>query len=300
MRGIIAGIKRNAVHDGEGLRTTVFFKGCPLKCVWCHNPEGIAFRPEIGFYKNKCIGCGSCVNSCPKHAIHMKNNLPVTDRTLCNGCMLCTEYCPGDAREGYGKPWALEDLVEKLLQDRHFYKHSHGGVTISGGECLAQPEFAVALAKALYEEGISVDLDTCGFVNLGNLQMIAPYTDTFLYDIKAIDPVVHKRCTGQDNALILDNLRYLCRNGSGVEVRYPYVLGWNDGECDAIGQFLSKLPGITKVKVLGYHNFADGKYDALSISNTLPDVNVLPQDVEKPVSILRSYGLNAVNGMLED
>lgn len=300
MRGIIAGIKRNAVHDGEGLRTTVFFKGCPLKCVWCHNPEGIGFRPEIGFYKNKCIGCGSCVNSCPKHAIHMENNLPVTDRTLCNGCMICTEYCPGDAREGYGKPWTLEDLVEKLLQDRHFYKHSHGGVTISGGECLAQPEFAVALAKALYEEGISVDVDTCGFVKLGNLQIIAPYTDTFLYDIKAIDPVVHKRCTGQDNALILDNLRYLCRNGSRVEVRYPYVPGWNDGECDAIGQFLSKLPGITKVKVLGYHNFADGKYDALSIPNTLPDITVLPQDVEKPVSILRSYGLNAVNGMLED
>lgn len=300
MDGIIAGIKRTAVHDGSGIRTTVFFKGCPLKCVWCHNPEGIGFRPEIGFYKEKCIGCGSCVQSCKKAAIRMENGKPITDRTLCDGCMDCTTYCPGDAREGYGRRWELHELVTKLMADRLFYQHSHGGVTLSGGECLAQPEFAVALAKVLWEKGISVDVDTCGAVKTETLRQIAPYTDTFLYDIKAIDPQVHKRCTGRDNALILDNLRYLCECGSRVEIRYPYVPGLNDGECEAIGQFLSQLPGITKVKVLGYHSFADGKYEALDMQNTLPDVKVLWQDVEKPVAILRSFGLNAVNGMLED
>ena len=297
MKGIIAGIKRSAIHDGDGLRTTVFFKGCPLKCIWCHNPEGIAFKPEIGFYKNKCIGCGSCVTDCKKGAIRMENGLPVTDRSLCDGCMDCIDYCPGDAREGYGKPWTLEALLDALLRDRAFYKHSGGGVTLSGGECLAQPEFVIALAKALYDQGISVDIDTCGCVRREILAQVAPYTDTFLYDIKAIDPAVHKRCTGRDNKLILENLTWLCREGHRVEIRYPYVPGWNDGECEAIGSFLKQLPGITKIKVLGYHNFADGKYDALDLPNTLPDVTVLAEDVDIPVAILQKHGLPAINGM---
>lgn len=300
MEGIIAGIKRSAVHDGAGLRSTVFFKGCPLKCVWCHNPEGIGFKPEIGFYKNKCIGCGSCVADCKKGAVTMVEGRPVTDRSLCDGCMACTAFCPGDAREGYGTVWTPEALAEKLLRDRVFYKHSGGGVTLSGGECLAQPEFAVALARLLWEQGISVDVDTCGCVRWETLERIAPYTDTFLYDLKAIDPEVHKRCTGRDNGLILRNLRRLCETGSRVEIRYPWVPGWNDGECEAIGAFLKDLPGITKVKVLGYHHFADGKYEALDLPNTLPDVTVLPSHVEAPVAILRARGLNAVNGMLQD
>ena len=299
MQAIIAGIKRSAVHDGQGLRTTVFFKGCPLKCVWCHNPEGIGFKPEIGFYKEKCMGCGSCVTDCPKGAITMANGKPVTDRTLCDGCMACTTYCPGDAREGYGKAWTMEALLEKVLQDRFFYENSGGGVTISGGECLAQPEFAIAFAKALFEKGISVDVDTCGDVKQEIFTRIAPYTDTFLYDIKAIDPAVHKKCTGRENGRILENLKYLCSIGAKVEIRYPYVPGWNDGECGKIGAFLQDLP-ITKIKVLGYHDFADGKYDALDLPNTLPNVKVVAADVEKAVAILKGYGLRAVNGMVDD
>ncbi len=299
MQAIIAGIKRSAVHDGQGLRTTVFFKGCPLKCVWCHNPEGIGFKPEIGFYKEKCMGCGSCVTDCPKGAITMANGKPVTDRTLCDGCMACTTYCPGDAREGYGKAWTMEALLEKVLQDRFFYENSGGGVTISGGECLAQPEFAIAFAKALFEKGISVDVDTCGDVKQEIFTRIAPYTDTFLYDIKAIDPAVHKKCTGRENGRILENLKYLCSIGAKVEIRYPYVPGWTDGECGKIGAFLQDLP-ITKIKVLGYHDFADGKYDALDLPNTLPNVKVVAADVEKAVAILKGYGLRAVNGMVDD
>ena len=299
MQGIVAGIKRSAVHDGAGLRTTVFLKGCPLRCVWCHNPETYEFKPQIGFYKAKCIGCGSCVTACPKKAVTMVNGLPVTDTALCDGCMKCTEYCPGDAREGYGKTWELDELVEKVLQDRSFFENSGGGVTISGGECLAQPEFTIELAKKLFEQGISVDIDTCGYVKQNIFERIAPYVDTFLYDVKAIDSEVHKKCTGRDNGLILDNLKYLCQIGSKVEIRYPYVPGWNDTECDAIGKFLKDLP-ILKIKVLGYHNFADGKYEALNMPNTLPDVKVLTADLEAPVEILKSYGLNAVNGMISD
>lgn len=300
MEGIICALKRAAVHDGDGLRTTVFFKGCPLKCLWCHNPEGIRFRREIGFFSDTCIGCGECIRSCPQKAISMVEGRPVTDRTLCDGCGQCADYCPGTARVLYGQRWTLEKLTAKLLQDRRFYELSGGGVTLSGGECLAQPEFVIALAKYLSQEGISVDIDTCGFVHRDVLERIAPYTDTFLYDIKAIDPVVHKACTGQENGLILDNLRWLCENGWKVEIRYPYVPGWNDGQCDAIGAFLKGLPGITKVKVLGYHGYAGGKYTALDMPSTLPDVTVTAEDVEVPVGILRSYGLNAINGMLQD
>lgn len=300
MEGLICALKRTAVHDGEGLRTTVFFKGCPLKCIWCHNPEGIGFQPEVGFFDATCIGCGECVRSCPSSAITMVDGKPVTNRTLCSGCGECAMYCPGSARVSYGQKWTVEALTKKLLQDQRFYELSHGGVTLSGGECLAQPEFAVALAKALFDEGIRVAVDTCGFVRWDVLERIAPYTDIFLYDIKAIDPEVHKRCTGQDNGRILSNLRRLCETGCRVEIRYPYVPGWNDGECHAIGVFLSSLPGITKVKVLGYHGYAGGKYAALELPCTLPDVTVAAEDVELPVAVLRSYGLNAVNGMVQD
>jgi len=300
MFGLISGIKRNAVHDGDGMRTTVFFKGCPLKCVWCHNPEGIGFSPEVGFYEPKCIGCGTCVTFCPQNAIRMNNSKPVTDRTRCTGCLKCVEICPTEARDGYGKRWALQPLVEKLLEDKAFFENSGGGVTLSGGECLAQPAFVVALAKELHSHGISVDIDTCGAVKQQIFTDILPYTDTFLYDLKAIDPDIHKHCTGKDNALILANLKYLCQAGARIEIRYPYVPGWNDGECAKIGEFLSGLSGITKIKVLGYHNFSDGKYAALDIPNTLPDVVVTADDVQKAVDILLSFGLNAVNGMLAD
>ena len=300
MEGLISAVKRTAVHDGDGIRTTVFFKGCPLKCIWCHNPESIGFSPEIGFFPETCIGCGECVRACTRGAVSIAGEKPITDRALCNGCGECAAYCPGSARVSYGQTWSVERLVSKLLQDRRFYELSGGGVTLSGGECLAQSDFAVAVTKALFHEGISVDIDTCGFVRRDTLERIAPYTDTFLYDVKAIDPAVHKACTGQENKIILDNLRFLCSIGCRVEIRYPYVPGWNDGECDAIGAFLAPLSGIIKVKVLGYHGYASGKYAALELPNTLPSVTVTAEDVEKPVAVLRSYGLNAINGMVQD
>ena len=300
MNGIISGIKRHAIHDGDGLRTTAFLKGCPLKCIWCHNPESLSFRREVGFYQDKCIHCGSCVAACPNGAIRMKDGLPVTDVQKCIGCFACTEICPTNARISYGQEWEVEALADKLAEDKLFFESSGGGVTLSGGECLAQSEFAVELAKVLRKRGITVYIDTCGFVSQRVLEQILPFADKFLYDIKAVDPEVHKRCTGQENGLILENLRFLCRSGAAVEIRYPYVPGWNDGECVKIGEFLSELPGITKVKVLGYHGFADGKYKALGLENTLPDVTVTAHDVTRAVEILRRFGIPAVNGMLED
>ena len=294
IKGTVFDIKECSVHDGPGMRTTVFLKGCPLRCIWCHNPDTLSFEKEVAVYPQRCMSCGGCVGVCPTGAL--KENF-VRDCEKCIECYKCINECPVSARVLFGEEWEAESLVLKVLEDREFFISSGGGVTLSGGECLAQIDFAEEVAKLLYEQGISVDIDTCGFVSFNAFQRIIPYTDEFLYDIKAIDPVVHKRCTGQDNGIILENLRKLDELGCRIEIRYPYVVGYNDGECRAIGGFLSKLKNVSKIKVLGYHSFAKSNYDALGKKNTLPDVRVTREDVQEAVSILSSFGLCAVNGM---
>ena len=210
MTGKIFAIKRFAVHDGDGIRTTVFFKGCPLKCIWCHNPEGIGFSSQLAFYEHKCIGCGEC-EPCPEEAITFINGKALTDNEKCTACGRCSESCPFSARELFGKEVEAYKLADELCDDRQFFESSGGGVTLSGGECLAQPEFALALLKDLKERGINTAVDTCGFVPKEILKAVIPYTDAFLFDIKAIDPDVHKRCTGRDNALILEYLQFFSK-----------------------------------------------------------------------------------------
>ena len=279
MKGMISGIKRMEIHDGDGLRTTVFFKGCPLRCIWCHNPESLSFEKQIAFFKSKCISCGIC-----KHERNEKT----------------AESCPVNAIEVYGREYEAEELIEILLQDEAFFKNSGGGITLSGGECLAQPDFCVELAKLLHERDISVYVDTCGCVKRETFEKIIPYVDKFLYDIKAIDATVHERCTGKENDLILENLKHLCDEGCEIEIRYPLVMGYNDRECENIAKFLSGLQGITKVKVLQYHSFSASRYEALGMFNTLPDTQTTSYDIEAAVNIFRSYGVHAVNGMRED
>ena len=278
MTGLISGIKRMEIHDGDGLRTTVFFKGCPLKCIWCHNPESISCNKQIAFFKNKCIGCNFCQGKLDEKS---------------------TEVCPTNAKVLFGQEYTLDELLNEVLKDRDFFKNGNGGVTFSGGECLAQSEFAISLAKRFFEEGISVYIDTCGFVKRETFEKIIPYTDKFLYDIKAISPDVHKRCTGVDNALILENLKFLTEKGCRIEIRYPLVTGYNDGEAEKIGEFLHDLAGIEKVKVLQYHSFSGSRYEALGMENTLPDTTTTPEDVQKAVDILKSFSLNAVSGLEE-
>ena len=262
MTGIYSDIKRFAVHDGPGIRTTVFLKGCPLKCVWCHNPESISFKPQIAFYENKCIGCGECQKEGFK-----------------------TDDCLGEARVLYGKEITVEELLTLLLEDREFYENSGGGVTLSGGECLCQPDFCAELLKALKAEGINTAVDTCGFVSREAIDMVLPYTDMFLYDIKAIDEDVHIKCTGQPNRQILENIKYIDSKNKAIEVRIPYVPQYNDNQIDKIAEFLKPLKNITAVKVLPYHNFAGSKYAALGMENTLPET--LPTDEEISIAELK-------------
>ena len=270
MYGTITDIKRFAIHDGDGIRTTVFLKGCPLKCVWCHNPEAIAFPAQLAYYEGKCRHCGFCTEVCPTGAHTIPDRSHRFIRENCIACGKCVEDCSGNALTLYGTQISVEELLPQLLQDREFYKNSGGGVTLSGGECLMQADFCAQLLKALKEEGIHTAVDTCGFVNREALDKVIPYTDIFLYDLKAMDPDVHIRCTGQSNRIILDNLQYLDALGKESEIRIPYVPGWNDGELEAIRDFVETLKHVTAVRVLPYHNYAGSKYAALGMENTLP------------------------------
>lgn len=278
MKARISDLKRFAVHDGDGIRTTVFFKGCSLRCVWCHNPEGISFTPQIAYYENKCIGCGECASHC-RHGGHIcTDTAHLYRRESCIGCGACVSACLGDALTFYGKEVTVDELLPLLLEDREFYETTNGGVTLSGGECLMQAQFCGELLHRLKEEGIHTAVDTCGFVPRTALDTVIPWTDVFLYDLKAYDEDVHIRCTGQSNRLILDNLQYLDSLGTQTEIRIPYVPGYNDDQIDRIAGFVKSLHNVRRVKVLPYHNYAGSKYAALGMANTLPEN--LPSDEE--------------------
>ena len=288
-------IKRFAVHDGDGIRTTVFIKGCTLKCVWCHNPEGISFLPEIAYYRDKCIGCGECVTACPASAHKIQNTEHIFDRTLCTGCGRCADACLGRALTFYGKEMTVDELMPTLLEDRDFYENSGGGVTVSGGECLAHADFCRELLSRLKEQGISTAVDTCGFVNREAIDKVAKFADIFLYDVKAYDAEVHKLCTGQTNEKIIENLSYIDSLGKKIEVRIPYVPTYNSEQIDKIAEFLSTLKNLTLVRVLAYHNYAGSKYESLEMENTMTKVD-LPTDaeLEKAKNIIRSHGINVI------
>ncbi len=267
---VVFEIKRFAVHDGDGIRTTVFLKGCPLSCVWCHNPEGIGFKGQLAYYTHKCISCGECAQVCPSGAHRMGENGHLFDREKCISCGKCAEVCLGDALTMYGREMTVDELLPALLEDKEFYENSGGGVTVSGGECLMHADFCAELLEKLKAQGVNTAVDTCGLVSKETLDKVIPYTDVFLYDIKAIDEDVHVKCTGCPNKIILENIKYLDERGCKIEVRYPYVPGYNDGEIEKIAEFLSGLKNITKIRVLAYHNYAGSKYDALDMENTLP------------------------------
>ena len=269
---LISDIKRFSIHDGDGIRTTVFLKGCSLKCVWCHNPESIIPTQQIAYYNNNCINCGECVNVCENNAHEISNNLHKFNHNLCNNCGKCEEVCLGNAIKLYGKSYSVEELVEILLTDKKFYDNSNGGVTLSGGECLIYADFCCELAKRLKEHNVHIAVDTCGYVNQEAFEKIAPYTDLFLYDIKAIDNETHIKCTGKSNDIILANLKYIDKLNIPIYIRIPYVPEYNDNEIDKIAEFIKPFKNIKRVEVLAYHNYASSRYDALNMENTLPTV----------------------------
>jgi len=290
MTASIFEIKRLAVHDGDGIRTTVFFKGCPLRCLWCHNPEGLSRKPQLGYFPHKCIGCGECAEVCPTRAHTISPDSHTFNRERCTSCGKCAEVCLGDALILYGKEMSPEELLPLLLEDKEFYETSGGGVTLSGGECLTYAAFCAELLKKLKDSGIHTAVDTCGAVPRESLDKVIPFTDIFLYDIKAYDEDTHLRCTGVSNRQILENLKYLDSIGKNIEIRIPYVPTYNSSEIEKIGEFLGTLRNLTKVRVLPYHNYAGSKYESLGMENTLPKVELPTKDeIASAESIIGRY-----------
>jgi len=295
--GNVLEIKRFAVHDGPGIRSTLFLKGCPLHCLWCHNPESLASRPQLACYAHKCINCGECAAVCPTGAHSMVDGRHVFDRAKCRACGKCEAVCLGKALRLYGTRMTVEEAVNLLLEDRDFFGVD-GGVTLSGGEPLVQPEFCFELLTALKREGINTAVDTCGDVEWDVFAKILPVTDHFLFDFKQADSALHRKLTGRGNERILANLQRLSDAGAWIEIRIPLVPGCNDSEVDlrAVGAILGKLR-IERVKILPYHSMARSKYAALDMPDTLPRVDP-PDDaaIQRAVAILREFGVNAVSG----
>ena len=251
--GRIFEIKRFAVHDGPGIRTTVFFKGCPLRCVWCHNPEGISNEPEIAFLEGKCVKCGECFSACPR-GLHEtgRDGAHRFQRKGCTACLSCVSACMPGALKPYGTETNVRDLLDIVRADTDFYYRSGGGVTCSGGEPLTQPDFLAAFLSGCKEAGLHTAVDTSGFAPWEAFQRILPFTDLFLYDVKHMDPLAHRKLTGQDNRLILGNLRELSARGAAIEIRMPVIPGLNDDErtIRQTAAFLKNIKTLTRIRVL--------------------------------------------------
>ncbi len=287
LEGVIFNIMKYSIHDGPGIRTTVFFKGCPLSCSWCHNPEGRKTSLQVVRFPNKCIGCGKCVRVCPTNAIYMEKGEIKFDINKCNQCGECTKLCYAAAMEIVGKAVTVNEVMKEIEKDYVFYEESGGGVTFSGGEPFAQPEFLKELLKSCKNKGIHTAVDTCGYVKEDILLDNAPLIDLFLYDIKIMDDKEHIKYTGVSNKIILENLKALTELDKRIFIRIPIIPGISDSDknIDEISKFLLPLRNIEQINILPYHNIATEKYKRLGKEYSLEAVEI-PSD-EKMANIQR-------------
>lgn len=262
MEGLIFDIKKYAIHDGPGIRTTVFFKGCPLHCPWCHNPEGIQQHVEIVISPERCIHCEQCLQVCSKGALYSHDKVIALDRQKCDLCGACLDVCYARALEFVGRHVTVEHVISEIEKDRVFYDESGGGVTLSGGEPLMQPEFARTVLRECKRTGIHTVIDTCGYADPNVLQEVSEYVDLFLFDVKIMDNKKHTHFTGVANDQILSNLQTLSRSRKAIHVRIPIIPGItdDDGNIQMIRTFLASLAHIEKVSLLPYHRAWLAKY----------------------------------------
>jgi len=253
--GLVFNIQRYSIQDGPGIRTTVFVKGCPLACWWCHNPESQSPEPEVTVIEGRCAQCGECRRVCPQLKAAGNGQSAADEPVRCIRCGACVAVCPTEARQMIGRRMTVEEVLAEIVKDRIFYDDSGGGATFSGGEPLVQPEFLRALLEACRAEGIHTAVDTCGFAPREELLALAPLADLFLYDLKAMDDAQHRACTGVSNQVILENLEALGRVHDNIWVRVPIIPGFNDSpeQLDAAARFAASIPGVKQVNLLPYH-----------------------------------------------
>ncbi len=297
--GLIFDIRRFSVHDGPGLRTTVFFKGCPLRCLWCHNPESQHRRPERLFWADRCLACQSCVASCPQGAIRWDGTRPIVDDTKCSLSGACVAACYAEARQIAGRRMTVAEVMSEIERDIPFYEGSRGGATFSGGEPLLQANFLLELLTACQASDIHTALDTSGFATCETLDRVRPFVDLFLYDIKLMDPHRHRKYTLTFNTRILDNLQRLARLGHNITVRVPIIPGINDDRenLQATGSFVAALGGSGRIDLLPYHAAAMSKYERLHRTYRLPWLET-PSDerMAEIAHLFEGYGLQVQVG----
>jgi pyruvate formate lyase activating enzyme len=301
-QGLIFDIRKYSLHDGPGVRTTVFFKGCPLECRWCCNPESQAGRPELVWVGERCLACDLCLSACEKEALSSAAAGGKTiDRERCDCCGVCARRCPGEALNLIGRRVTVEEVLDEVTRDALYFEASGGGLTLSGGEPLAQPEFAAELLRRYKheEKGGHTAVETCGFVAWPVIERVAPDVDLFLYDLKHLDPDEHRRLTGQDNRLVLDNARRLAAAGLGLVMRLPLIAGVNDRreQLEAAADFILSLPGVRRLDLLPYHRLGEPKYRRLGKAYALQGEPALTgETVARAVDILAAKGLEVTIG----
>lgn len=271
--GIVFNIQKFSVNDGPGIRTVVFLKGCPLRCRWCANPESQSVRAEIMWDEKKCVGCHHCIEVCPHQAVSLKEGRISIDSSKCNGCGNCFHECPGKALKNEGELKTVREVMDVVMQDLPFYEESGGGITLSGGEMLAQPEFAASLLKTAKENGLNTCCETTGFAKEEVFAEVIENLDTILFDVKHWDSQKHKEGTAVPNELILSNLKYAIETGKDVLPRIPVIPGFNDSLNDAknLARVIKEAGG-TKCQLLPFHQFGENKYEQLGREYAYKDV----------------------------
>jgi pyruvate formate lyase activating enzyme len=296
--GMLFDIQRFSLHDGPGLRTNVFLKGCGLSCWWCSNPEGRMAFPEIAFFDKECFLCGDCIQVCPTAAVSITNEQISWDSAKCDGCGLCLPVCSANAFRIIGKEMTAGSVIDEVLRDAVFFQ-PHGGLTLTGGEPALQPEFSAAILKLAQEAGIHTAIETCGAVPWQHLAQLLPHLDLILFDLKHIDPQIHAKMTGQNNLLIMDNLRALARLAGTLVIRVPLIPGFNTNESRLreMAGFIRSLETVKEVHLLGYHSLGRSKYSALDRPYRMGDTPPMRlEQIQVFVKIFQQAGLVVIAG----
>jgi pyruvate formate lyase activating enzyme len=288
IKGTIFDIKKFSIHDGPGIRTTIFFKGCPLSCWWCHNPESQTPEPEVMLWPDRCIRCGACISVCKQGATTWDSESIAIDREKCTRCGACVEVCHAEARRIAGQEMTVAQVMAEIERDIPFYDESGGGATFSGGEPMMQRDFLLALLRACRQREIHTAVDTCGFSTWEALDTIREHVNLFLYDLKLMDPAQHRAFTGVSNESILSNLQALSRHGHAIVLRVPLIPGVNDDDENIrqTGAFAADLPHLERVDILPYHRAGIDKYHRLDKDYGLPEI--APPTDEKVAEVART------------
>lgn len=301
-KGLIFNIVHGSFVDGYGIRTTIFLKGCPLKCIWCCNPEGQAFNPELRVVSADCNGCGNCISACPQKAIRLDKNEDkfdvIVDRNLCDNCGKCIDNCYTGALSFYGKYYTVDEMFNIIKKDEQFYRSTGGGVTIGGGEATWYPDFTLNLIRKCKENYINAAVDTCGYVTSEKGLKALEEADLLLFDFKIFDEEEHIKYTGVSNKIIKENLTKLAEIGQHIIIRVPVIPGYSDSNenLNSIAEFLSKLKSIERVDILPVHEYGKAKYPEIGMEYKL-NVNPISMERQKEiVDLFKGYGLNAQIG----